>query len=305
MEINRKAILDKTHYGLNIYAYVLRQFYPGETVLSLSGRDCSPAKNPFNEDKPTLMISIVDNCAVHSDNESKIESGDVFDFAERYLKLSGQELFDKLNEVMHLRIGENVWYQNKEVKPKLITPEVEKPKSPVFSFFKKPVRNVFPTQQLNLVEVYQLIKGDKYIQATNALREIKDDKKARKFKADNFDYATFSGVFSRRNDASLEIHSNLLTVDFDHIEDVTELKENLLKDEYFDTELLFISPSGDGLKWIIPIDLSKVNHQEYFKAVSNYIQHTYSLQVDGSGKDVSRACFLPHDPDVFIHPKYL
>lgn len=59
-----------------------------------------------------------------------------------------------------------------------------------------------------------------------------------------------------------------------------------------------------GLKWIIPIDLSEVNHQEYFKAVANYIHSNYGLEVDQSGKDISRACFLPHDPNVYLNPKY-
>ncbi len=81
MEINKEAILSKTHYGLNIYAFVLRQYYPGETVLSLSGRDCKTTKNPFNEDKPTLTVKVVDNCAVHTDSEETIASGNVFDFA--------------------------------------------------------------------------------------------------------------------------------------------------------------------------------------------------------------------------------
>ena len=80
MEISKTAILDKTHYGLNIYSHVLRHYYPGEiasgdsltpsenkndrqqTVLSLSGRDCQPTKNPFNDNKPTLKIQIVNNC---------------------------------------------------------------------------------------------------------------------------------------------------------------------------------------------------------------------------------------------------
>jgi hypothetical protein len=92
MEVSRKAILDKTHYGLNIYAYVLRQYYPGETVLSLSGRDCKPAKNPFNADKPTLLIKVVDGCAIHTDSEEAIAQGNVFDFAAQHFSLEGQAL---------------------------------------------------------------------------------------------------------------------------------------------------------------------------------------------------------------------
>ena len=60
---------------------------------------------------------------------------------------------------------------------------------------------------------------------------------------------------------------------------------------------MFRSPSGDGLKWIIRINLEETSHINYFQAVSNYLSKTYSLQADKSGKDISRACFLPHDPD--------
>src|SRR5690606_24690831 len=81
MQPTQKAILDKTHYGLNIYAYVLRSYYPGATVLSLSGRDCKPTKNPFNEDRETLVIKVVDGCTQHTDSENAVPPGDVFDFA--------------------------------------------------------------------------------------------------------------------------------------------------------------------------------------------------------------------------------
>ena len=83
-----------------------------------------------------------------------------------------------------------------------------------------------------------------------------------------------------------------------------QVKEQLLQDEYFDTEMLFTSPSGDGVKWIIRIDLSKATHQDYFKAITNYLKQQHKIEVDQSGKDVSRACFLSHDPDAFLHKRH-
>jgi hypothetical protein len=68
---------------------------------------------------------------------------------------------------------------------------------------------------------------------------------------------------------------------------------------------MFVSPSGDGLKWIIPIDLTKAKQADYFKAIANYVKKTYQLEIDHSGKDISRACFLPQDINAFINPKYL
>ena len=94
----------------------------------------------------------------------------------------------------------------------------------------------------------------------------------------------------------------LQAVNLDHLEEPKALKEKLLKDEYFETQMLFVSPSGEGLKWIIPIDISETTHGNFFSAVANYIQQTYGVEVDKSGKDISRACFLPYDPQAFINP---
>jgi hypothetical protein len=176
---------------------------------------------------------------------------------------------------------------------------------PVFSFYRAPIANILPEKEINLVQVYNLIRGKDYGKQTAFLRSISDEAEARKFKATHFNYVTFSGTFSQRNDQFLKKHSGLLTLDFDHLQDVEALKFSLLHDEYFETELLFVSPSGDGLKWIIPIDLDKGTHAEWFRAVSQYIRTTYQLETDKSGINPSRACFLPYDPDVYINPKYL
>jgi hypothetical protein len=306
--INRKEILHETHYGLNVYAHILRENYPGETVLSLSGRDCQPAKNPFNSNKPTLKVSIVDGCARHIDEEQAIPAGNVFDFARMYYQLEEPELLNKINKELNLHIGESLQFYNRSEKAKRLAKECQKLSKiepPQFSYFKRPVSNIFPEKTVNLVEVYNLLRSGKFRKKTIELRSLDEKEKARNFKAVGFDYVTFSGTFTRRTDKELLEHSGLLTVDFDHVANLTVLKQKLLEDEYFETELLFVSPSGDGLKWIIPIDISEISHQEYFRAVSAYIQQTYKIEIDQSGKDISRACFLPYDPVAHINPKYL
>ena len=325
MEISKEAILDKTHYGLKIYAHVLKHYYGASAksddtmispdtandvenaVLSLSGKDCLPTRNPFNDDKPTLKIQIVNNCGVHFDLENSISCGDAFDFAALHYGLQGKDLYHKLNNELFLNIiprASIISSNNAAIIEKPIQLPIKNP-IPFFSYFKAPVTNTVPNKEINLVQVYQLLKSNDFTERTNTLRSITDKQEARKYKASQFDYVTFSGSFSKRNDKSLLRHSGLITVDFDHIEDIAWLKEKLLQDEYFETELLFVSPSGDGLKWIIPIALTKAKQQDFFKAVANYIRHTYQLEVDQSGKDASRACFLPQDAAPFINPKYL
>ena len=70
-------------------------------------------------------------------------------------------------------------------------------------------------------------------------------------------------------------------------------------------ELIFISPSGKGIKCIVSIDIEAATHDEYFSALSSYLDLNYGVEIDSACKDVSRACFLCHDPNCFINPKYL
>lgn len=305
--IKEQDILDKTHYGLNIYSHILRVYYPDEIVLRLSGKECSPAKNPFNENKLTLKLINVDWVFMYNDLELPDFKGNPFDFAELHYKLSGSKLLEKLNKELNLRIGEKHHFYSNRTFPVQAPKEAVKPTVhiPKFSYFKAPVSNIYPKNTLSLVEAYELIKSNKNSLITEQLRAIQAKDEARKFKALKFDYATFSGTFEKRNDKALLNHSGLLTIDFDHIADLQQLKYQLLNDEYFETVLLFVSPSGDGLKWIIPIDITEATHQNFFNAIANYIKEVYQLEVDKSGKDVSRACFLPFDPEVFINPKYL
>jgi hypothetical protein len=212
-----------------------------------------------------------------------------------------------------LRIGEerNFYSNNRRGKPvclPLIPNVTAVPKVPVattFSFFKAPITNTKPHKAVSLLQIYNAIKGDYYKDRTQKLRAISDAGQARKYKAANFDYCTFSGVFTSRNDKNLVQHSGLLAVDFDHLPNLETVRQALLADDYFDTQLLFVSTSGDGLKWIISIDTSQATHGNFFAAVANYIIQTYGIEVDKSGRDISRACFLPHDPQVFINPIYL
>jgi hypothetical protein len=345
-------ILHTTHYGIGIYAHVLSLYYPDQTVLSLSGRTCLPAKNPFNANRPTLKIVIdvktnprpsefvqhsdseiscqqeqsasslvtmpcAAEIACYFDTQNAIPAGNAFDFAELHYKQSGNELLQTLNKEMNLRIGEKYDFYANGKKSNQTHEAAQTQSLPseeiggaFFSFFKAPIRNTIPHKSISLLDAYNYIIGDYAKQRTEKLRDVKDTKQARQYKASSFDYCTFSGVFQTRNDKALIKHSGLLCIDFDHLQNLELLRNQLLQDEYFETQLLFVSPSGDGLKWIIKTsppsgDLGAFSHSNFFTAVSNYILQTYAVAVDKSGRDISRACFLPHDPQAYINPNYL
>jgi len=180
---------------------------------------------------------------------------------------------------------------------------IESPVIPQFSYFNAPITNVYPDKIITIQDAFEEIIDIRKQGITALLRTIDCVGKARAFKAQNFPYCTFAGIFSKRNDQSLIKASSLIVLDYDHITDITELKRLLLEDRYFETELLFISPSGTGLKWIVKINLEEDSHLNWFNATTAYVKETYNLEIDPSGKDLSRACFLCYDPHAYIRPK--
>ena len=319
MTVTKKSILEITNYGLNIYSHILRLYYPDEVVIKLVGRDCGLCRNPFNANKNTLHIfiekeNILGNSldrefAKHTDSENAIPAGDAFGFAELHYKQQGDELLQTLNRELKLRIGEKQnFYKKNYQKPNQENPTNQSSDN-LFSFFKAPISNTKPHKAVRLLDIYNYIVGKYAKERTEKLQALlvetggRPSKSARHFKAANFDYCTFSGVFTTRNDKALVKHSGLLCLYFDHLKDVQKLRFQLLQDEYFETQLLFVSPSGNGLKWIIQVNITQATHADYFLSVANYLKATYNIEVDKSGKDISRACFLPHDPQAFINPK--
>lgn len=298
-----KAIIKATFYGLYIYRHILESFYPGEEVLKVENKDCLPAKNPYNKHKPTLIICRGDYEYRYRDEEKKNFEGGPLDFAAFHYQLKGKELLQKINDDMKLNI----------LKPDFFT-QVKKGKEsenaylnalPKFTYFRAPVSNTRPYKDINVLDVYKVVKGDYFEKRTAELRTIADRLTARAFKARNFDYVCFSGTFTKRGDEYLKLHSGMMILDFDHLDNWQQVKQTLLVDPYFDTELLFRSPSGNGLKWLVTIDYTQDSQENWFNAIAAYLKTTYGLVADKSGKDLSRACFLPHDPDIYINPQYL
>lgn len=116
------------------------------------------------------------------------------------------------------------------------------------------------------------------------------------FKATLFDYTTPSGIFSYVSKSNLEKYSSIICFDFDHIDNVEEVRNALLSDRNIPTTLLFTSPSGEGVKWFVRFKLSdESDHLKNYLSIENYMKTAYNLEVDKACKDVSRACYLCWD----------
>lgn len=177
-----------------------------------------------------------------------------------------------------------------------------------FSFFKGPITNLIPLTQVQIPDIYRGITSNYYRNTVEVIRSTSNPETKRKAKA-KLDYVTFAGIFNKRDAQSIVSASGYTCIDLDHIKnnELLSIKEKLIEDKMFETQLLFISPSGHGLKWVIEIDLNNFNYGINFLGVIGYLKRVHHLDdyIDTKVKDLSRACFMSHDPAAFIHPKYL
>ena len=111
----------------------------------------------------------------------------------------------------------------------------------------------------------------------------------------------FAGTFTERNSNSLKQHSGLMIIDFDKYPNNKIMMQHLdllKQNKHF--VLLFISPSGDGIKGVVkvPNDLTKQTHPKIFKEFQNIFQYDY---FDMQNSNVDRVCFESFDPNIYIN----
>lgn len=113
---------------------------------------------------------------------------------------------------------------------------------------------------------------------------------------------TISGVFQQRNKAELLEHTGLLLLDIDKLSEsghsVTEIKRQVC--EIATTCVCFVSPSGDGLKVVVRTTCKASQHEETVQSLMEHYGSLLKIEIDGTGKDVSRLCFLSYDPDIYV-----
>ena len=164
--------------------------------------------------------------------------------------------------------------------------------------------NVGYEKPITITEAVELIKGERFKKVTDGLRKIENPRDAYSYKRSNFAAATFSGTFSQRNSDSLIQHSGLICLDIDKLdqEKLDSILATIPKDSL--THVLFISPSGNGVKLIVKIDCTdgKAHKDIYFPSLVKYYKEHYDIDIDKSGSNVDRLCYLPYDPNVYYNP---
>lgn len=144
-----------------------------------------------------------------------------------------------------------------------------------------------------VTKILEYIKNGRWKNKVHQLRMEADEAKRKKLKC-YFPSICFCGKFESRYDEKIIEHSGLAILDFDHVENLKEFKDEICKDKY--TFAAFISPSGDGLKVLVKIPPEIENHEKYYYGL---IKKYPTL--DTTSKNISRVCFASYDPELYLN----
>lgn len=113
---------------------------------------------------------------------------------------------------------------------------------------------------------------------------------------------TASGTFEKGRKADLlQQYSQYIMLDIDDLppdklEPVFQQASSLPV-----TWCCFRSPSGNGLKILVQVAADATKHEQAFRQVAAWYGAQLQVQIDRSGKDVSRLCFYSSDPDLYLN----
>ena len=115
---------------------------------------------------------------------------------------------------------------------------------------------------------------------------------------------TVSAIFDekRRKERVIKYYG-VMVLDIDNLKDeeeVERIKKEIEKIEY--TKMVFVSPSGLGLKIIVETNNTDVErHTEVYKKLVNYYENQLNVEFDSQTCDVSRLCFFSYDETAYYN----
>lgn len=161
-----------------------------------------------------------------------------------------------------------------------------------------------PMRSYRLPEIIDAIKSNDELAAiVQKVRDAKDEHEQNEIKKHQLPYITL-GIFEQNCLTKENFKETEYAIfDLDDLgENIEAVRNDLIKDPY--TFLLFTSPGGKGLKLGCQFD-SVVSDVETYTALykhhSSIFEHRYGIQFDRDTHDASRACFLSHDPNIFVN----
>ncbi|POS00794.1 uncharacterized protein DUF3874 [Flavobacterium croceum DSM 17960] len=155
-----------------------------------------------------------------------------------------------------------------------------------------------------IATILEEIKTGKYKPGIIYLRKSLSEKKEEAYNKAKKSLPAFtpSGKFvGGRKLEFLTEYSKFIILDIDKLSatDLQNAKSLAAQSEF--TYACFISPSGNGLKILVKIDTPKTEHKETFLKVQAHYEAILKLEIDKSGKDLTRLCFYSWDENLYLN----
>lgn len=165
---------------------------------------------------------------------------------------------------------------------------------PKVSLFKNIGKPSSP-EEIDLLDYLIDTRDGRWREMVTQCRDIKEKDERDEFKR-TMPTCTLSGLFSYRNAESLIIHSEIIAMDLDYVENLVVVKKRLELDKF--VFAVFQSTSGFGLRVLFKIDPNK--HEEAFDGIAAYLFDNYEVVSDPNGRNVSKPYVVSYDPFAFI-----
>lgn len=160
-----------------------------------------------------------------------------------------------------------------------------------------------PASTISVDEILNDIKGGKFKDEILALRQISPISDPEKFSVlkRRLPAISFSGTFKEKRKADhLLDYSGFIVFDIDKIsqDSIQDILSRLKQVPY--TYACWISPSGKGIKFLVRTEASLEEHKIFFYILSHFYSELLSIEIDNSGSDVSRLCYVSFDDELYL-----
>jgi hypothetical protein len=185
-----------------------------------------------------------------------------------------------------------------------------------------------PSCNVTVADLYQIITGANFKNVTKRTKqlaaehrdvppELKPAKKEALKKAKlQLPAVSVSGTCASKargvnSEARNFSHSGLLQLDFDHLEPAQIQLLRLALQSCCHVAMVFISPSGLGVKAFYRVQLPitpsadyewwKQWHRSVFSQLRGELEAKFGQELDAATGNIGQLCFIPHDPDAYIN----
>ena len=165
------------------------------------------------------------------------------------------------------------------------------------------------TKNISIQQVLNIIKKEEYKNVIGKLRNELEKGNIEYYNSNKkrLPAVTFSGTFKKKRTLDyIQSYNPIVVIDIDKLdnEELDRVYDVLAKEPYVLS--FWKSPSNKGFKGIVPLNYntdsqdSNLIHKSAFEKLSEYFKKEHNIELDKSGSDITRLCFISSDKELVL-----